>query len=215
MSLEVTPSGRRRWQNALLLTLTVVWLCALAVASAAVWRYKSTPGATPDAPSRWPEGSSVQRDANRATLVVLAHPLCPCTRATMTELQKLAARLRDKAALRVVFLKPDGTDASWEKSGLIETARSILGAEVLIDRGGVETARFGGRSSGYTLLYDRTGELMFAGGITIARGHEGDSAGSRRIESLVNHQIADGSTAPVFGCSLVDPSACQDKEHVR
>jgi hypothetical protein len=203
----------RSWaRTAVLTVLGLVWAGSLLVASVAVWRYKSTPGDGNPAPSQWPAASLVRRAGDRPTLVVLAHPFCPCTRATMTELGELTASLSGKVATRVVFVRPEGTDASWERSSLVRSAQAIPGVETVIDHGGVETNRFGGLSSGYTLLYDKQGKLQFAGGITIARGHEGDSAGSRRIRALVNHQTADGTTAPVFGCSLVDPSACEKEE---
>lgn len=204
--------SRDRVRTPLLIALGLVWAGSLLVASTAVWRYKTTPGEGNGAPAQWPAASGVQRAADRPTLVVLAHPLCPCTRATITELSELTASLSGKVATRVVFVRPDGTDASWERTALVRSARAIPGAETVIDRGGIETKRFGGQSSGYTLLYDERGRLQFAGGITIARGHEGDSAGSRRIRALVNKQTADAATAPVFGCSLLDHSACTKKE---
>jgi hypothetical protein len=56
--------------------------------------------------------------------------------------------------------------------------------------------------SGFTLLYDPAGRLRFAGGITSARGHEGDSFGQRRILAVLSGDPADRADAPVFGCSL-------------
>jgi len=47
-----------------------------------------------------------------------------------------------------------------------------------------------------------SGRLAFSGGITLARGHEGDSAGLQRIRSLLRTGKADRSEAPVYGCSL-------------
>ena len=53
-----------------------------------------------------------------------------------------------------------------------------------------------------TVLYDIQGRLLFSGGITSARGHEGDSAGLQRISSLLRTGKADRSDAPVYGCSM-------------
>jgi hypothetical protein len=52
------------------------------------------------------------------------------------------------------------------------------------------------------VLYDARGRLLFRGGLTSARGHEGDSAGLQRISSLLRTGQADRSDAPVYGCSL-------------
>jgi hypothetical protein len=70
------------------------------------------------------------------------------------------------------------------------------------DDDGVEAARFQALTSGATALYDPQGRLLFSGGITSARGHEGDSFGIRRISSLLRTGKADRADAPVFGCSL-------------
>jgi hypothetical protein len=51
-------------------------------------------------------------------------------------------------------------------------------------------------------LYDREGQLVYAGGITAARGKNGGNAG----RSILLEWLADGqptrATTQVFGCSL-------------
>jgi len=73
---------------------------------------------------------------------------------------------------------------------------------VLRDDGAVEAGRFGIATSGTVALYDRGGKLLFHGGITPARGHEGDSFGRERIVSLLTSGRSDRADAPVFGCAL-------------
>ena len=80
-------------------------------------------------------------------------------------------------------------------------ASTIPGVTIVRDDDGVEAARFHA-SSGATVLYDTQGRLLFSGGITSARGHEGDSAGLQRISSLLRTGKADRSDAPVYGCSM-------------
>jgi len=71
------------------------------------------------------------------------------------------------------------------------------------------------------LLYDAAGALRFSGGITAARGHEGDSMGAAAILSLlsaaspaVTAALAPEArqtalrAAPVFGCPLEEHDAC-------
>src|SRR5688500_14184743 len=120
--------SRDRVRTALLIALGLVWAGSLLVGSTVVLRYKTTPGEAHGAPGQWPAASGVRRATDRPTLVVLAHPHCPCTRATMTELSELTASLAGKVATRVVFVKPDGTDASWERTALVQSARAIPGA---------------------------------------------------------------------------------------
>ena len=53
------------------------------------------------------------------------------------------------------------------------------------------------RHPGHVLLYDKNGALVFSGGVTPARGHEGDSIGNSMIlaiirkEKLFDQQITD------------------------
>jgi len=83
---------------------------------------------------------------------------------------------------------------------------AIPGVEVMADPDGVEAGRFGGATSGEVLLYGPDGHLTFAGGITSARGHEGDSPGAERIYDLVTTGHAELAVAPVFGCPLSAPA---------
>jgi len=57
------------------------------------------------------------------------------------------------------------------------------------------------------LLYDISGRLVFDGGITSARGHQGDNAGRSAISALLTgqHDVVVRAT-PVFGCLIVPAS---------
>jgi hypothetical protein len=102
----------------------------------------------------------------------------------------------------VVFLRTPEVGAEWNSSDLWRRASEIPGVTVMGDDGGVEATRFHVSTSGATTVYDTDGRLLFSGGITSARGHEGDSAGLERIRSLLRTGKADRADAPVFGCSL-------------
>jgi hypothetical protein len=54
------------------------------------------------------------------------------------------------------------------------------------------------------MLYGIDGRLLFAGGITSSRGHQGDNAGLDRVLSLVRGGKAERSESSVFGCGLFD-----------
>src|SRR5207244_9248206 len=102
----------------------------------------------------------------------------------------------------VVFIRPAGVAADWEKTALWRSAARIPDVSVVGDEAGREARRFGGETSGQTLLYDPTGRLLFSGGTTIARGHLGDSAGLEAILALLDGRRPPRATTPVFGCSL-------------
>lgn len=184
--------------------VVATWLLLALSGMVALARYKSLPGTEASAPERWPATSRIVRDEGRPSLVVLAHPHCPCTRASLSELSRLLTRLPEKPAVHVLFLSPEGVEADWHDTDLWQRARTIPGATVQVDEGGTEAAAFGARTSGETLLYDRQGRLLFHGGITPARGHEGDNVGASRIAELLTTGSTDRHEGAVFGCALTN-----------
>jgi len=195
---------RRRLKLALVAGGLLVWFVAVVGAFGLVWRYKTTPGAQAKAPETWPRASQIQIAADKPNLILFAHPQCPCTRASMAELARLAVELGGDAQIHVVIVRPDGTPDGFEEGTIRERATAIAGARVIIDPGGVEAARFGALTSGFTVLYTARGELAFRGGITTARGHEGHGPASDRILAVVRAGVGDRSrsVAPTFGCEL-------------
>ena len=165
-------------------------------------RYENAPGSAAKAPKAWPSDSQIARALDQPTLVILAHPHCPCTRASIGELAKLIADCSGKARTYVIFPKPRDTGLDWEKSDLWQSAAAIPGVVVLRDEEGVETRRFGVSTSGQALLYDAAGNLRFAGGITISRGHSGDNPGRDALTALLSSGEAHRTEAAVFGCAL-------------
>src|SRR5882672_67889 len=77
----LAPSMLRRFLFAFII---VIWLSVVSCGMALVWSYNHRPGEAAAAPARWPADTHVPR-ANGYTLVMLAHPKCPCTRATVEE----------------------------------------------------------------------------------------------------------------------------------
>ncbi len=191
----------------MLVVIGVLWMCVVGAGLWIMMDYETAPGAAAAAPGRWPAGSQIRRDPGRATLLMLTHPRCPCTRASIGELAVIMARLQGRVSAYVLFLRPTASPEEWEKTDLWRSATAIPGVTVLSDESGVEAARFGAGVSGQTLLYDAKGRLLFSGGITASRGHSGDNAGRTAIVSLVTAGHAARTGTPVFGCSLHDPNA--------
>lgn len=182
--------------------LGVLWVAGTGTGLAMLARYSTSPGEMQPVGSDWPVGSRMQLSDGRATLVLFAHPRCPCTRASLGELEKIVAHYQDAVTPWVVFLKPAEAVENWEKTDLWRTAASIPGVHVVSDVGGAEARCFHVATSGQTLLYNERGELLFNGGITYARGHAGDNVGRAAIESCLSGRSQGYCETPVFGCPI-------------
>jgi hypothetical protein len=206
--LSRTSSHPGRWtrHNGAWVLAFLVWAGAVATGFGFLMRYASTPSQELGGhPGRWPTDTRLVRDRGQPTLLVFAHPNCPCTRASMAELARLMARFHHRVGARVVIAQPHGLALESTDHALAARAAAIPGVAVAADPGGAEARRFGAVASGLALLYDRHGALAFAGGLTASRGHEGTSFGQRRIASLLTTGRADRRNAPVFGCALAAP----------
>ncbi|RKH10088.1 RedB protein [Corallococcus sp. CA047B] len=182
----------------------VLWLGVIVTGLVTLARYSLTPGVAQAMVARWPEGTPLTRQAGRPVLVMLAHPKCPCTRASVAELQALMAHADGRADAFVLFMRPEGLEDGWEQGELWRAAASIPGVTVLKDPGGVEAKRFGATTSGHVVLYGADGHLRFSGGLTVARGHVGDSPGRTALERVLR-EGGEGRDTPVYGCALEDP----------
>jgi hypothetical protein len=197
-----------------LVALSILWLVAVLAGMVYLIKYRDTPGAS--APqSNWPAESSIKLDDEHDTFVMFAHPRCPCSLASVSELSRLMTQAKGNLTAYVVFIKPQGMSIDWEKTELWSKASVIPGVHVLLDSDGVEAARFHGATSGQSMLYDPTGKLLFTGGITGSRGHEGDNDGRDAIISLLLKGEADRNQTPVFGCELFTPESATAKTEAK
>src|SRR2546423_5502594 len=191
-------------RNKILITtlLAITWMSALAFGMRILFQYETTPGRSGPVASNFPSVSIVPRQADRPTLLMVAHPRCPCTRASVAELAQIMAHSLGKLNAFVLFVKPPGAGADWDDTDLRRSAAAIPGVTVLTDENGVEAARFGAQTSGHTLVFDRKGTLLFSGGITASRGHIGSNAGEDAVLAVLDQQAPDRQRTPGFGCSL-------------
>jgi hypothetical protein len=189
------------------LALTLLWLGAVSAGTLVLWQYSMTPGDPGAPPEHWPVEASIPLSPDGHTLVMLVHPHCSCSRASLGELAKVMTRLDGSTEAWVLFMRPAGFAEDWEKTDLWRRAQEIPGVTARLDDDGREAALFGARTSGQTVLFDSTGRLVFAGGITNGRAHEGDNIGESRLISLVTKGDADSDRASVYGCDLTDPEA--------
>jgi hypothetical protein len=192
----------RPWTAPLLVALLPLWLLAVIAGLGGLGAYANAPGPAGAPPSSWPPHTAVARPAHGATLLVFAHPYCPCSRASIGELARLMTKGYGRVSALVLMYRPTNEPIEWAQSELWRNAAAIPGVQVLQDDDGRESARFGVAVSGHTLLYDSRGHLAFSGGITGARGHEGDNAGRHAIEALLVDAAAPVAQTSVFGCFL-------------
>ena len=174
--------------------------------------YDNSPGIIAAAPTAWPAASHVSRQSGLPTLVMMVHPHCPCSRASIGELALLMAEMPGPVNARVLFVKPPGFSEKWEQTDLWNSAAMIPGVKVAVDNEGGEARLFGSQTSGQVMLYDISGQLIFKGGITSSRGHSGDNDGRRAIVSLLTQHREDMAETPVFGCPLFKQSANDDSK---
>ena len=175
--------------------------------------YSAQSGFSATMSSAWPSQTKVKAKPGVYNLVLLAHPKCPCSDASVDELDRILA-IVDRANLHVSILmyKPPAGSPDWDDSRLFRKAKSIPDIDVSTDNGGDEAKRFGTRTSGQVLLFDPQSHLVFNGGITLGRGHSGDNAGKQAIIDWVAHGGGD-RTAPVYGCNII-PEVSPDTQAV-
>ena len=185
--------------------VAVLWLSGTGFGLSRLWVYESSPGEAARCRADWPACSPLPRPADRCTLVMFAHPRCPCTGASLAELQWVVTRARGRATAFVCFFAPENSPPNWEKTRLWDAAAALQGVSPRRDEGGRLARLFGARTSGQVFVYDPEGRLVYSGGITAARGHPGDNAGREAVLSLLNGSPARRTDVPVFGCPLNDP----------
>lgn len=192
--------GLRRCRHAVVAVFSVLlWIVAIGYGFSTLWRFSYTPGPAAEAAGIWP--STLPRDASQPTLVVVLHPECACSQATLGELARIVTHAA--VPLRVLVLFGDESDdRTLERGALWRSAKAIPGITAIVDRDGEQARRLGANVSGQTFLFDRDGHLIFSGGITAARGHAGDNDGAAAVLEALTNGHAPLSMTPVFGCLL-------------
>jgi hypothetical protein len=187
--------------------LLVVWAALVAVGMAGLVRYQLSPGSASAAvasPDQWPAAAGIPCEANLPTLVLVLHPKCPCSVATLRELNVLISRAANPLAVDIYFDQPARAPADWVQGDLWRQAASIPGVRIAIDKDGKIARAFNATTSGDVSLYSADGNLLFKGGITDSRGHEGDNPGLFAVLALESGHPSQVHRTAVFGCPLDD-----------
>jgi hypothetical protein len=187
------------WAAVLLVPL---WAGVVVAGFVVLGGYEATPGLAGGPALDWPPTSRILRALDQPSLLVFAHPQCPCTRTTLDELAVIMTRCKGRVRAYVLFYAPSGEPPAWAHTASWEDAERIPGVEVLADPDGAESVQFGAETSGHVLLFSSDGRLQFTGGITGARGHAGDNPGRAAVITLVTGGVSETRRTPVFGCPI-------------
>ncbi len=190
-----------------------LWLMAFGAGAGVLGAYASRAGEVSETPAVWPIGLGLDRlfddgPARHApaypgvwTVVMAAHPECPCTRASIQELRYALAHASEPYRLFVLAYEPEhmpGFASTPAMASLAEREHT----RVVIDTDGAIAQRLGGVTSGFVSVYDRGGRLRFAGGVTPTRSHTGPNTGSASVRALLSGDDPPAPAAPVYGCPI-------------
>ena len=190
----------------------LIWLVTLAVGFSLVENYRARPSSTALTNCQWisasgkvPNWTGKDGSPNPAhckQLWMFIHPMCPCTLASIDELEKVVARTSDQMETTIYIWLPWNAPPDWPDSSLVRSARSIPNVRIELDIDGAIAKSHSASTSGHVLLFDCDGSLLFNGGITSQRGHAGDNYGSASILAFLRGEPSFTHSTPVFGCSL-------------
>ncbi len=171
----------------------IAWACAIVFVMAGALVYDTKPGKQPVG-----EPGLRAADPGRWTLLMVVHPDCPCTKASLRNLAAIVETTRLPLKVQIVAAMPQRYDGP--KSNLT-LARGIPKATVTVLDADVAIQRHGALTSGHLFVFDPDRRLVYSGGVTPARGAEDATSSIRWFRALVE-QRAVASSAPTYGCSL-------------
>jgi hypothetical protein len=192
----------KRTKHFLRFGLLAAWLGIVSAGMAGLLRYSAKPGTPARDPVAWPGEWELRPEPRGTTLVVALHPRCACSRATLGELEQLMTQNANGLRAYVLMIRPEGTPDGFERGALWDMAAAIPSVTVIADPAGRLSSRLGAETSGQTYAFNPQGKLLFAGGITPARGHMGDSAGAEALTAILLRETPRAARTEVFGCSL-------------
>jgi hypothetical protein len=202
-----TRFASERWtgNSAWLAVAGLVWVALLAAGMAWMLGHDFTPGeSSGEVPNVWPEDVARVRRSGVATLVMAVHPGCPCTRASLDQLERLIVRTGPRLRVMTLHFSSPATDTERVGVGTRNVISSNSRIEAMMDRDGELAKRFGLVTSGEVAVYDREGRLRFHGGLTPSRGCSAPGTGFDAVLALANGNEIARPAAPVFGCSILD-----------
>lgn len=116
----------------ILITLgACLWVGTIGVGFDVLNTYDSTPGAQQKAPLRWPTTTNLKLSKNKLTLLMMLHPNCACSKASVTELTRVLTKSHNLVETRVLFSVPE--NKKWGDKTLWNQVKNLPGVELIID----------------------------------------------------------------------------------
>ncbi|QDU74045.1 hypothetical protein Pan97_10480 [Bremerella volcania] len=199
---DIEPGVVSRPGRSILSAVVSIWVILIAGAFTTLLAYHNLPGERSDHALVWPANDSIKLDTQRPNLLVFIHPQCPCSVATLNELTRIQSACGTLLNTHIVFYSPIGLQ--WEDTSKVRQALEIPHVKITNDIDGQLANMFGALTSGHSLLYSRDGRRVFSGGITPARGHEGENLGRNSIVQYVLNGEVSCEKTNVFGCPIID-----------
>lgn len=170
--------------------MILAWSITLGSLLFGLMAYSQQPGDL----SKPPLGSMLDRelDQSRHTLFIAIHPRCPCTSASLYELERLVTRSNGRLDVTILAYFPGDDSEEWTAKNQIGTVASLESVDWEWDENGHIASSMGCKTSGSVVLYSPCGQPLFWGGITSSRGHAGDNQGSDTILEI----LTKGSSEP-------------------
>ncbi len=203
---QVTGQPVSRRTRLLAISAFGAWLAAIGFGLSRLAVYSSTPGRTATTLAEyWPSDQEpLACDANGYSVVMFVHPKCPCTRASLRELGRLLATF-PKLAVEFYVYAPMDMPTEWTRTDLWNSAQKLTPQPLRLDSDGALAKRLSATTSGHVFVVRSDGWIAYSGGLTSARGHEGDNLGRSTVTRILSRppkDISNHHQLPVFGCEL-------------
>lgn len=194
--------------------IALVWAAAVAVGVCLHAGAESSPSDGGGGPHVLPPIAALKTPPGVPLIAMALHPRCPCSPASVDELEALAGRSFQPVTVVVLVSTPAQDSEEWDEA-FDRISGKLSSMRVIKDRAGAIAASLGMHASGATLIYDSAGRLVFSGGLTLARGMAG--ANPAAIEAMKRAGCSEAALpvdthSPVFGCRLIEPG---HREEVR
>ena len=109
-----------------------VWLALILLGMAALAKHQYAPGESVlfGSEALALNASPSHMDDVASQLVVYLHPECPCSEATVEELDRMMTRCGSRLTAKVMMFRPDGVSADWGDTNVQRRAARIPGVVV-------------------------------------------------------------------------------------
>lgn len=181
---------------------SLIWIAIVATGVARFHQYERAPGSQRPVPGLWPDASEIHLNENAFTVVMFAHPRCPCTISSLDEFKALRSCLPGRFEIR--FWMPENADKNWTDAPLCQRAQGIPNISVNPDINGIEARRFSALTSGHVVVFRPDRSCAYSGGLTTGRGQSNAGLSGFRVCAILKEQGLGRSNPPVFGCPLFD-----------